>query len=61
MDRDLVKEMTKMLLVINAVRNGWVIKVKNHNEYQFIKPKNKVRCDYSVEEFINNLLGKGAK
>lgn len=58
MEPDLVKEMTKVLLIVNAIRNGWVIKVKNNNEYQFIKPKDKVKTDYSVEEFINNLLGK---
>jgi len=58
MDQNLVKEMTKVLLIINAVQNGWVIKVKNSNEYQFIKPKDKVNVDYSLEEFINNLLGK---
>ena len=58
MDQNIVKEMTKVLLIINAVRNGWVIKVKNSNEYQFIKPKDKVKDDYSLEEFINNLLGK---
>lgn len=58
MDQNLVKEMTKVLLIINAVRNGWVIKVRNSNEYQFIKPKDKVNEDYSLEEFINNLLGK---
>lgn len=58
MDGDLVKEMTKVLLIINAVRNGWVIKVKNSNEYQFIKPKDKVSKDYSLEEFMNKLLGK---
>jgi hypothetical protein len=58
MDHNVVKEITKVLLIINAVQNGWVIKVKNSNEYQFIKPKNKVNDDYSLEEFINNLLGK---
>jgi hypothetical protein len=52
------KEMTKVLMIINAVRNGWVIKVKNHNEYQLIKPRDKVVDNISLEDFINNLLGR---
>lgn len=55
MERDLIK----VLLIINAIRNGWIIKVKNKNEYQFIKPKDKVKDDFSLDEFINNLLGNG--
>lgn len=53
MEQDLIK----VLLIINAIRNGWIIKVKNKNEYQFIKPKDKVNNDLSLEDFINNLLG----
>lgn len=59
MDADLLKEMTKVLLIVNAVRNGWVIKIKKHNEYEFIKPKDKINQDEStIETFINKLLGK---
>ena len=46
----------KMIFIYNALKKGWTVKCIEHNKFEFIKEKSKIKKEINLENYLKKFI-----